>query len=389
MSQQLEISVEPVTAVASQVKQERKKKEPKKKEWKSFGLEQYRAVLLESVHLSAKAVNTNVGECGIRVAGLTDLPYIAVSTVPGVATDYLKNASLMGASRASVMSQVNAVRDGIAKDKFVSVPQDEAEWIANILRELPAVVFDAPIDCRLRQIILPAADGTDLALTPLHSAGLSKSLWDAEKTTLSSINAERERAGERPLQRSRLVRRARMGYGGSNPQNAGGLVYCMSSALLVMPPVERMDVRAALSIHYKGIDITPPRRLLNDYFEWLKVRQASGKKSGQDTRQAEEDMIISMVRCVKSRACRAASRLKAHAGIFSDTEDGQALLDAGVDPVVAGLLIPTLRTPTWGRDFSDRLARKIAAYRKQNVVIGLTGHDIGTISSIIAKEIMA
>lgn len=328
-----------------------KKGTPKRKLWKSFPREVYQEVLHGLVHFSAKTTNSNTPACGVRLGSdhRVLLPYVAVSTMGKVPVDYTSTGR--SGINATILAQVSAVIDGNVNDLFDDVaPKEPMEILSLADKILPSPYEEGTgaIGMRLRQLILQDAEGNDLAVTPLQSAGFSEVLADRVAQRQSADTSDREHYWSHAF----------LGIGGSNPQNVGRSVRAMSRPLFFQAPTESKHIRTAYALHYKGISLRPPQALLEGYIRWRKgVQGAEGNAmpSGAVLRQEEGDFVREIVKVVVDRAEDARQRLKA-AGDFLP---GEHLVADDMDWIMRGLLIPSERTMEWVHKFAQRMHRQI------------------------------
>jgi len=241
----------------------------KPQEWKREASPEvaYTASIREAVHYSAKTVNSNAFAAGIRLASddTFDAPYLTVSSIgpQQVAVDYLQNAGRI----ATHYKKFGALREPAQRARFIHVPADEEAVIA---AALPLLLEGAEhgthfVDARLRQVLLPTADGIDdenyVALTPLNAAGLSALIGQRVEADIEQKKAR----NEKPHYRDRAL----LGYGGSNPQNVGRWVRAMGRAMVFDAPQEQPAVRKAYAIFYKGLQLRDQLKpQLDAYAQW-------------------------------------------------------------------------------------------------------------------------
>ena len=329
----------------------RKKSAPKRKPWKSFTDEVYEEVLHGLVHFSAKATNSNTPACGIRLGAdhRVSLPYVAVSTMGRIPVDYTSTGR--NGINATVLAQVSGVIDGNVNDLFDNVPPEQPIKIRSLADKILPSPYEegtGAIGMRLRQLILQDADGNDLAVTPLQSAGFSEVLADRIE----------QRQNADPSNRKHYWPRAFLGIGGSNPQNVGRSVRAMSRPLFFQAPTESKHIRTAFALHYKGISLRPPQALLEGYIRWRhKMRKAAGEIMPTDAvlLEKEGNFVHEIVKVVIDRAENARQRLES----AGDLLPGEHLVADDMDWIMRGLLIPNERTMAWVHEFAQRMHRQI------------------------------
>jgi hypothetical protein len=344
-----------------------KPKAPARKNWTSFSEDRYRKVIGETVHFSAKTSNSNAPACGVRLANgaRIDLPYVAVSTcdTQDIPLDYSGDAT-----RGTVLSQLNAVirGDEALTDRFEAVLAQEVVQIRQFTECAKSARYEEGtgfVSKRLRQIIVQDQHGNDVVLTPLQSAGFSRML--AER-----LDQERERLGEGERRRRRGV----LGIGGANPQNVGAHVRAMGRPLVFRAPVEDMDVRRALAIHYRGIALRIPRALMVGYHEWRgALMRSHGERMPSDSelREHEQQWVRQVLGIITEQAGRASALLRQHV----ESLPAGRLVSAMVPAVIRGLLDRDERVAGWRRDFALHLRGVIIgtafSYHGKNVYLGV------------------
>lgn len=322
----------------------------KAKEWSEFPLEHYQQEASRLVHFSSKTVNSNAPACGVRVsreAGL-DLPVVGVRTLlaDGVAVplDYTRNAG----KTATLVKQMRLAESGQAPE---GVPVEQAQDIRRVVAQATATAYEEGtewVSPRLRQLLLPKSHGEYVAVTPLGSSGLS-----------ALLNQKLEALPER----RKKFRHALLGIGGSNPQNVGALVREMRNPLLFSAPTENPLARRVLSIHFKGVSLGLPRRLLDAYHLW-RERQLRGQggvmPSTMWIRQQEAEQVGAIAHAVIQRGQRARELLASNCHLLPVAPDADSLLSPELkDPVIRGLIEPDAREADWAYHFGGRIARAI------------------------------
>ena len=348
-----------------------RKKPEKKKTWKRFSPEIYAKTIGGLIHFSAKTVNSNTPAYGVRTGAedRLDLPYVAVSTMDAatIPADYEKNAGPI----ATIVAQVSAVIVG-RLDEFESVPKADVDAI-RAAQSVLQTRFELPssqVGMRLRQVIVQDETGVDVALTPLQCAGFSTVM---ESRIEDELNAQPE---------NERLRRARgyLGTGGANPQNVGRHVRSMTRPLWIDAPTEDMDVRKALAMHFRGISLRVPALIIAEYNRW---RQAllrahhNAMPSDLDLRDEEVAFLHRMVSAVLERGAAASALLDSHIHRLP----GAMKTAETMEPVMRGLLEPSLRHIEWKRGFATKMFLEIIE-SKVRINGTLRGLGIGQHESI-------
>jgi hypothetical protein len=335
-------------------------KTPAAAEWKPFTTAEYREVVSRSVHFSAKGVNSNAEAFGIRLSGdaALPLPYVSVRCLMarGVpfATDYTKNTG----SIATVFKQIRALTSGEAE-----IDPEEARAHLAAIAEAEAIPHREganAVNPRLRQILLPKGGGY-VAVTPLPSGGLSREINRRVAAHHERITeARKDVSADTPT--PEYLRLGTLGVGGANPQNVGSLVREMQTALCFTAPAEDPELRIVYSIHYRGLRLGLPRRLMMAWRDWRDVAKARNQgrlPTDMASREAERDLLLAVGRAILNQGERARQRLEAQ----RERLPGRRLLSPELaDGMLRGLIDPAERERDWPRQFGERVARTIGAY---------------------------
>ncbi len=350
----------------------------KAKEWSDFPLEQYQQEAARLVHFSGKTVNSNVPACGVRIerdCGL-DLPLVGVRTLladgVSVPLDYTQNAG----KTATVVKQMRLADSGEIPE---TVPEAQVQAIRRVVTEATVSAYEEGVEWvspRLRQILLPKGGSQYVAVSPLGSGGLSALL----NKKLAALPERRKK-----------FRHAWLGIGGSNPQNVGSLVREMRNPLLFFAPGENFLERRVLAIHYRGISLGLPRRLLDGYRQWRErqLRSHDGVMlSTMDIRQREAELVGDIARAVKRRGQRARELLESNRGLLPVVPDAISLLSPELkDTVVRSLIEPDVQEATWAYECGRRLARTIEAELRTRWEMPLQGSAVEQIARWIEEAI--
>lgn len=353
-----------------------------RKPWKSFPPATYEWAITQLVHFSAKPVNSNAAACGVRLAaGLPPLrlPYVGVRAM-GLSAVPLDFSGVGGAGSTTAPSQVLAVLEGDANDRFKDVPAEEVAIIRELVERLAegAEVGCDLVDPRLRQLLMPVDEpGAYVALTPLHASGLS-ALVDKR------VRAEREQEKESGVARRTYRRVANMPVGGSNPQNAGLRVRGMGNPLVFAAPVESTEVRRAYAIRSRGVSLQPSTALLDKFYRWRKhvitVDEATGEEflaTDKRVRGTELKLLREMISDIARRVAAARQHL-AQADIGPLAPEVGALLYGAFDA--------EKRDPGWVRDCAEHIAQAIARH-KNDLGVGLSDKAVNALRPEIEQAV--
>lgn len=344
------------------------------KELPSFAEEEYRSVFASAIHFSFKAVNTNAMDGGVRLSKEQsfDAPYICAQTLQyqgyKIECDYPKQEK--SPPSATIFKHYRISRDGHEKEAVNSPESILAAYEESTRGHLE--INTDKISPRMRQLVLPV--GADLeeyvVTTPLPAAGLHKLVNE-------KVNEVNRAAKETP---ARYISRGTMGFGGSNPQNAGSLIRYMQSVLIFEAPVESTNARRALSIFYKGMDIRPKKEVMIEYRRWRsgvieRHDHATGDRKSKDI---ETGYIEQLCNHLLSAANQRSKCLKVSEELLPPSE---SLVSDDLDHVQRGLLDAKHRNHAWARATAHRFAWAIAQYPfSDGTTLGLGGDAVDAIA---------
>lgn len=302
----------------------------------SLELEEYENSFRGFVHFSFKTVNSNASAGGVRLDAkdALSLPYVSARTLLAEGTpcmsDYTKNAGRIAthfkhARQARMAASGILPKKKVAKDGAKSTEKDDAPALAP--DELQAVGealarctqgrledgCDAFLDPRLRQLLLPCTDEAGAvsyrSITPLTAGGLCQIVRaqaiasnEAHKLGREEWQKEKEKVLRKnpkvviaPLP-TRSVQLTQLGIGGSNPQNVGGLVREMQQPMYMGAPQAKGDLRQALAMHHKGVDLKISPKLVRKYADFLKTNTEDDiRQTAMESREQERKILAEFV----------------------------------------------------------------------------------------------
>lgn len=329
-----------------------------KKEWVNHSLDDYTNATQKLVHHSFKTVNTNAEAGGVRVAqsqGIK-LPYIGVRTLLGHNIDVLMDR-YEGAHTARIYSQISQVAQGLVE----GVPLTELGHIQRSLEQIKttSLVQSSQISPRVRQILLPRADGGYLSITPISAAGVSHQLKNAVFGHNQKL-FELRKADDETAQNFKRITLADFPIGGAKHVNPGGLVFSMRAPIIAGFPTTATERSRALSLHHYGIrNPRFPKRLHAEYVTW-RNKQKAQVDADHGTRAEHRALIAKMVKHFMLLGADAFELLN----LYKNEFPVGVLLNGRVGSVEAGLIDPARRTATWKYDFASWFARRVAASEK-------------------------
>ena len=367
----------------------RKVKAEKLQEWSPIATPEtsYASAMRSSVHYSAKTVSSNAFGAGIRLASddVYDRPYLAVSTIgpQAVPVDYFQNAGNI----ATLHKNIGSVRDSKQRARFVSVPPEE-EAIINAA--LPLLLGAAElnthfVDARLRQVLMPTAEGicdeNYVALTPLNSAGLNEVI---NQRIEADIEQHKSR-GEKPQYRDRT----QLSYGGSKPINASKWAPSMGRAMVFDAPQEQPSTRKAYAIYYKGLQLHEQLKpQLDAYAQWrhkaLLINQGQ-MKGDLDSRTKEAELITT----IATRALDLGQAAEAHQLEHWALDPGVELTGPTVGQIEREIVDPRLRDGSFHQRFALWVTSLVKNHRFKpansldEISMGMSSDDAARLSSVL------
>ena len=332
-----------------------KSKEPAQ-DWAEFPLEQYRQTAEQLVHFSCKTVNSNAPPGGVRLnaTAALDWPVVSVRTLLAagvdIPLDYTKNT---GKTATIVKKMRQVALDETPKN----VAPEQVQALLAVVKQATATPYEegtAEVSTRLRQILLPQGPGCYVAVTPLGSTGFSAVL-------------NRKIIELRKREPDWRWRRGYLGYGGSNPQNAGSLVREMRTPLVFQAPLEDSLTQRVLALHYRGVTLRLPHRRMVAYRAWRDGQLAQGSGvmlSDARRRQQEAEHVQEIARVLLKRGALARDLLREYQDRLPRLPGATSLLDPQLtDSVARGLIEPESRAADWAAAFGQRVARAMTSYR--------------------------
>ena len=265
-------------------------------QWAEYPYEDYAQICARLVTFSNKTVNSNAVPGGIRLGPeqALKLPYVSARTLLGagvvLALDYMKDAS-----KSSLVKQLNMIAKGVAP-----IAADEAKRIVDVFSETTSqgAQFGTDKICpRLRQLLLPRQDDY-VTVTPLSAGGVSREIYTA-------VRAHNDRLHDAPNDQQQRIRLAFFRLGGAKSINVGLLADDMQHPLVCFAPTESPPLKAALSMHFKGLTVFLPYSLMRKFRDWcVSCRQRNGGliSTNMLTRDAEIDHIHAIARAVLAQA---------------------------------------------------------------------------------------
>ncbi|PSU36281.1 hypothetical protein [Photobacterium lutimaris] len=239
--------------------------------------EEYASAHSQLVDFSFKLFNSNI-KGGIRISDnqRRELPYVCLQSARAEKAEIWRDYCQNGGTEAKPYKHFRSHRHNDIDAKIASVEDDIASLIHNaknkerikqkkdeltrlkqtaeLQRDTKHVVpsllsqvadyqeigFDK-LNARLPQVLVHQEGDAYLAITPLQSAGLAEHFYQTANNTGLYHAGQYNR-----LQRS---------IGGSNSQNAGGLVNYLTSPIRIKAPIENDELRKALGWAFNGVSM--------------------------------------------------------------------------------------------------------------------------------------
>lgn len=343
------------------------KKMKRKKNWKVLTEEGYQKASQLLCHFSAKLTNSNT-KLGIRLGKRRyNIPYISVSTLQNteIPFDLINNAK-----DSPLVNQINAVIKGYGMEDYETPPDEERANILAIapqLDEYAQVGGMKQVPIRLRQIILQNSDGTEVAATPLASAGLMKVIFDRVKEEWKTLNPLKSDGSDKRDFSSGFQWRpkADLHVGGQNAQNVTVHQAAVRSPLVFFLPTKDKTkqslIRKAYSLHHRGLHQLIDRQAFIRLVLWQKdhiKRHLSTLRMNLRIRRELEEVLYPLVESVKIRAQDAHALLQS----YKDQLPKAELTSPELAKLKRALIDPTLRDSNWSFEFADYFLSELKGF---------------------------
>jgi hypothetical protein len=343
------------------------KKEKEQQPWQLIPEEVYKIEADKLIHFSAKIVNSNADDFGVRLGQEHRLRMSYVSARCLIhkdvmlELDYAKNPSASTTDLdpnikvADVFKQIRRLQTH--EPEAEAAEGGHAETLRQILSSTLAETYASSsglqnVSPRMRQLLLPR-DGDYVSITPLPSAGLSREI--NRRIHLHNDTAKQN------LQ-LRKIRDATLGVGGSNPQNVGSLVRETQTAWTFGSPTENRAIRTALAIHYNGIAIRLPHQAMQAWKDWrthASVKNQDRLPTDMHSREQEQKLVLNIAKGILLQGHKALRLLEREKQLFDDVLLSETLQDN----VIRALIDPNERGKSWPRAFGERVAKIIGDYK--------------------------
>jgi hypothetical protein len=276
------------------------------------------------VHFSFKTVNSQVAPGGVRLGPdqALDLPYVSVRTLMSegrsVGLDY------MGDGRnGAPFKQFQQGLGEVPRDKGGPLQPDPEILALSVDMEARGAAFGTKgVSPRLRQILVPTADGNYVALSPLGSSGLSEKVTAHVQARRDARKAFYEAGGIASKTAPWLIpRAARFSIGGSNPQNVGGRMRSMIPVVAQRFPTSDPQARRGWRLYHRGFEPRLPFVAVRAYATWLRVHKEARLTWSLAHQTEEKDALASIWRSLEAQAQEARRLLSQESETFAEVED--------------------------------------------------------------------
>lgn len=359
--------------------------------WQPLEPATYHRELTRAVHFSIKAVNTNAGILGVRLARSSGrrLPYVCLQRALADGHEFPLDYA---ANRGKVATVVKQAANVLGWD-HAAVHQDVSKAERSAIQEAAAEATatdhiegdqEAPISPRARQVLMPDANGGYIALVPLSAPVFAGFMTDKWRDWREAHDASGNSAGRRP----RRLRQAQLGIGGANPQNAGRYIWRAQRPFVFFGPTEDPEIRRAYALYYRGVSLRLPVAPMNAYRQWRERVMPDGRMpTDMHLRRREHELIVQVVAALFARARRARELLTRHHTVLP-RDRSSALVHPEVEPIAAGLTDPDVRARDWPKRFAAAIAHHIASYRfADGVELGLSSTAEAALARWIEDEV--
>lgn len=356
------------------------KKDKDKKPWLIYSINEYQAAFSKLQHFSNKTVNTNAALFYARVSTEYDNTSFPFACVKSTGALRVPLDSSGGAQTSKIANQLLSILYNTIQDRYFDIDYANvsliSEWVSSIDFGTSNTHELNSVSPRVRQLLIPSADNNYVSITPVHSSGFSVFLNQC-------LEAERGQANVLGLSNP-IRRKAELGFGGANPQNAGLRVRDMTRALVFEAPAEDSNIKRLYSIHYNGVSLTPPLGLMIKLhelrFNMLKQGNNEALNSSMKSRRLEAYLLREITRTIITRAKSAIKELDA-SSLFDSSSRYQ-----GNDSVQQGLFNKDIQDSSWIDLLSQRIADNISLFKlNSDVFVPISSSGANSFVPIINK----
>lgn len=360
--------------------------------WKTFTAEQYHDAIQRLVHFSTKTVNSNATPAGIRLGPerFRSLPYLCASALdPGrypLPLDYLTNAG----PTATIAKQASQALEDPPPE---AAPTQDVAAIRNALREALRHHFEdntESVSPRVRQLLLPCPKRGYVAITPLTSHSLTALVHEHAQAHNACLREQQEKdkqqttESDAPVEASRYLRFAYLGFGGDNAQNIGRLASLgrIQSPLFISAPPSRALPRRIAAYLYSGVPLLRHALMLELRQSLLPIqnRHHGSLPDNHRTKLLVDALAFRLIADLLARVDTARRHLLDFREMADDTHDLDDVFPelAKLANVQRGLLLPRLRDAAWRRSTAQALLHAIDHYRfADEITVGRLSFDRG------------
>lgn len=355
------------------------------------------------VHFSFKTVNSNIPRGGVRLdeTARLNLPYVSLRTMFGqeacdVGLDYMGDAAKNAGPFSQYRVAIGDLRVGATrKDAGVLALVDEVILADGGVRSKPMEVGTNQVSARQRQLLIPTEEGKYVAISPLGSSGLCRSVGErgaarrAEIAAYRALSESEQRKVSRP---NSIPRVAEFSIGGSNPQNVGGRMREMHPIVAMNVPTSSAAQRMAWQLYYRGFRPRLPQRHVKAYALWLASTNEKEVEWRLATQEAEYEKIRPIWNAIVAQQSLAKKLISGHREVFGGGAAASLDLPA-MDIWNQGFLFEG-RSIEWKDQVAKWFAKSLREYRLgttedgQAVRMSFRDEDYSRISKLVAKELL-
>lgn len=329
---------------------------------------------------SSKIVNSNAEEVGVRIGcdgSAKNLPYLsAQGCQPDL--DYVKqqHKSNNGKSftNSSVFPELSQHLGKKELDDHVRAIDHTVEQIYEQTKNLRKELNTSFVPSRVRQILLPHPTMPTgyISASPLSCCGMGEKLNQSLKT----YNAHIKTLEDNNL-KGRRATRMHLPFGGTNPQNIGGLTRQLWRGIVLDNlPTQSPLIQKAFSLKHKGLQLSLPQKTVLDYFSWLN----SQKNWTLQIKMEEKKMLENIVAQLNEWVSKQRATLQQLDESILKQWNVERWEDVPFDSVERGWLLEHNHSPIWRRDAAEDLIQKmkrVVVERRndgQNIFMNLDPH---------------
>ena len=320
-----------------------------------------------AVHFSFKTVNSNIPGGGIRLSksdGLF-LPFISGRTL--IAAGY--NLDYEYTTNNGILNAVLAIASG--ENQLTDLSPREASEIRAVVAEQVDLMKDGheantdTLDPRMRQLLIPDQSQAHgyACISPLTSVSVCKLVHTA---CVAHNERQKELSKNGEHLPNRVIPFATMGFGGAKFMNVGRLTTHLKSVPVFVGPKRNVAIRAAMAIHYKGIELKLPELVMAKMAAWAYETQQKNEGRlpiNMQTREQVSQFAADITRYIGKQVATATRQLNTNAKhLPSSRERSIPPVGSDISPTIAGLFDRSLRSASWHADLAAELCAAVISF---------------------------